>query len=300
MNVETGTIFNIQRFSIHDGPGVRTTVFFKGCNLKCKWCHNPESKSFKSEIEFYPQRCIGCGVCYKVCPNCAHEIDESLVHRVNRTKCEGCLLCTETCYANAIVGVGKTVDTDYLLKAIVTDELYYKNSKGGVTFSGGECMLQIDFLAEILMECKERGIHTAVDTAGHLPWSSFQKILSVTDLFLYDIKAADRDRHEQLTGVKNDLILQNLKMLSELGKQIFVRIPYVIGFNDDQIEKIGEILKPLNIAKVELIPYHKLGNSKYTALDMENELLNIEVPTEVQIDETIKVLRNKGLIAERS
>jgi glycyl-radical enzyme activating protein len=299
MSTETGMIFNIQRFSIHDGPGARSTVFFKGCNLKCKWCHNPESKSFKSEIEFYPQRCIGCGACFKVCPNDTHEVDESLVHRINRTKCTGCHLCTETCYANAIVGVGSIVDTDYLLKEIMTDELYYKNSNGGVTFSGGECMLQIDFLEDILFKCKEKGIHTAVDTAGHLPWGSFQRILSLTDLFLYDVKAADEDRHELLTGVNNKLILQNLKRLSREGKQIYVRIPYIPGCNDDQIEKIGELLKPLSIAKVEVLPYHKLGNSKYAALGIEHEMFESEIPSEEKLFEAVIMLRSMGLKAEK-
>ena len=295
-----GMIFNIQRFSIHDGPGARTTVFFKGCNLKCKWCHNPESISYKSQIEFYPEKCIGCGACFKVCPNSAHDLDENKVHRINRKKCEGCLLCTETCYANALVAVGKKVDSDYLLKSILTDEIYYRNSKGGVTFSGGECMLQIDFLSEILTKCKERGIHTAVDTAGNVPWSYFEKIINVTDLFLYDLKAADTNRHQQLTGAKNDLILQNLRMLSEAKKQIHVRIPFILGCNEDQIEEIAEILKPLNIEKVEVLAYHKLGNSKYTSLAIENELLEIEVPTDEMIDRAITILRNNGLNTEKS
>lgn len=295
-----GMIFNIQRFSIHDGSGARTTIFFKGCNLKCKWCHNPESISIKSQIEFYPERCIGCGACFKVCPSSAHELDENNTHIINRIKCNGCLLCTETCYANALVAVGKKVDSDYLLKSILTDEIYYRNSHGGVTFSGGECMLQIDFLTEILIKCKDHGIHTAVDTAGDVPWSYFEKIINVTDLFLYDIKAANTNRHQQLTVVKNDLIIKNLRMLSDAKKQIYVRIPFIVGCNDDQIEEIAEILKPLNIAKVEVLSYHKLGNSKYTSLGIKNELLEIDVPTEEMVDRAITILRNNGLNAEKS
>jgi len=295
-----GVIFNIQRFSIHDGPGARTIVFFKGCNLKCKWCHNPESLSSKGEIEFYPERCIGCGACFKVCPYGAHELDENKVHIINRIKCDGCLLCTDTCYANALVAVGSKVDSDYLLKSILTDEIYYKNSSGGVTFSGGECMLQIDFLSEILIKCKDRGIHTAVDTAGNVPWSYFEKIMNVTDLFLYDVKAADTNRHKQLTGVNNELILQNLRKLSEIGKRIHVRIPFIVGCNDDQIEEIAEILKPLNIEKVEVLSYHKLGNSKYTSLGIKNELLGIQVPTEEMVDRAITILKSNGLNAEKS
>lgn len=300
MTSVSGKIFNIQRFSIHDGPGVRTTVFFKGCNLNCKWCHNPESKGYSNQIEFYPERCIGCGACYSVCPNHVHEITGDLMHHIDRTKCSGCLLCEETCYANAIVGVGKTVDTDYLLEAIMTDELYYRNSMGGVTFSGGECMLQIEFLSEILEKCKDKGIHTAVDTAGSVPWDSFQRILPYTDLFLYDVKAADDSLHHKLTGTGNSLILKNLQALSDSNKQIYVRIPYIVGYNDDQIHKIGEILKSLNITKVEIIPYHKLGNSKYTSLGIENEILNIDVPRDEVIDEAVAILRNKGLLTEKA
>ena len=295
-----GTIFNIQRFSIHDGPGARTTVFFKGCNLKCKWCHNPESISSKNEIESYPERCIGCGVCFKVCPNSAHYLDENKVHIINRRKCDGCLLCADTCYANALVAVGKKVNSDYLFKSILTDEIYYKNSSGGVTFSGGECMLQIDFLEKILTKCKDRGIHTAVDTAGSVPWRYFERIMDVTDLFLYDVKAADTSRHKQLTGIGNDLILNNLRMLSQTGKQIHVRIPFITGCNQDQIEEIAKILKPLNIEKVELLSYHKLGNSKYTSLGIKNELLEVEVPTEEMVDKAITILKENGLNAEKS
>lgn len=295
-----GMIFNIQRFSIHDGPGARTTVFFKGCNLKCKWCHNPESISTKVQIEFNQERCIGCGACFKVCPNCAHYLDENKVHGINRIKCDGCLLCTEICYANALVAVGIQVDSNYLFKSILTDEIYYKNSLGGVTFSGGECMLQIDFLSEILSKCKERGIHTAVDTAGNVPWSYFEKIMDVTDLFLYDVKAADTNRHKQITGIGNDLILQNLRSLSEIGKHIHVRIPFIVDYNHDQIEDIAEILKPLNITKVELLPYHKLGNSKYTSLGIKNELLEIQVPRSEMVDRAIEILREKGLNTYKS
>jgi choline trimethylamine-lyase activating enzyme len=295
-----GTIFNIQRFSIQDGPGVRTVVFFKGCNLACKWCHNPEAISWKNELEFYPQRCIGCGSCFLVCPNCAHIMDENQQHHINREKCSNCLLCTETCYANALAGVGKKVDTDYLLESIMTDYLYYKNSSGGVTFSGGECMLQIDFLTEILMKCKERGVHTALDTAGCVPWSYFQKIIPFVDLFLYDVKAADPSRHKEITGVSNELILQNLKLLSDSGKQIYVRIPFIPGFTDDQTEKIVDLLKPLHIIKVEVIPYHKLGDSKYSALDMKNEMRETKVPDEDMVERALTVLRNQGLAAEKS
>jgi glycyl-radical enzyme activating protein family len=290
-----GKIFNIQRFSIHDGPGARTIIFFKGCNLRCKWCHNPESISLLNQIEYYAEKCIECGACVKVCPMDAHYFDENIKHQLDMSKCDGCLLCTETCYSNALVAVGQDVDAEYLFNSILTDKLYFKNSSGGVTFSGGECMLQINFLAEVLSKCNDRGIHTAVDTAGNVPWSYFDKILSTTDLFLYDVKTADPIRHKEMTGVDNHLILENLKKLSDTGKEIFIRIPFIVGCNDDQIEAIGDILKPLHIKKVEVIPYHKLGISKYEALSIKNELVNIEAPSDESLEKAIAILKAKGL-----
>lgn len=295
-----GKLFNIQRFSIHDGPGVRTTVFFKGCNLKCKWCHNPESIHMENQIEFYPEKCIGCGACLQVCPNGVHFLGENNKHKLDRSKCTGCLLCAETCYANALVGAGLNVEVSYLLKSIAEDKLYYQNSSGGVTFSGGEAMLQIDFLEEILRKCKQEGIHTAVDTAGCVPWTYFERILPVTDLFLYDVKAADSPIHKQLTGAGNHLILDNLKRLSGAGKEIIVRIPFITGQNEDQTEEIGKILQPLKIVRVEVMPYHKLGNSKYAALGIKNDLLKTEVPAEELIEKAITTLRKYGLNAYKS
>jgi pyruvate formate lyase activating enzyme len=295
-----GKLFNIQRFSIHDGPGIRTTVFFKGCNLKCRWCHNPESIHKENQIEFYPEKCIGCGACYKVCPNGVHYLDDNKEHRMDRSKCNGCLLCAQNCYANALVGVGQQVEVSALLQSVLEDKPYYDNSTGGVTFSGGEAMLQIDYLEEILKRCKAEQIHTAVDTAGCVPWNYFERILPVTDLFLYDMKAADTIRHKQLTGVDNHLILTNLNRISEAGKEIWIRIPFIPGCNDDQIEGIAELLRPLKIVKVEVMGYHKLGNSKYTALGIKNELLDTKTPTEEQVENAVTILKAYGLNACRT
>lgn len=295
-----GKLFNIQRFSIHDGPGIRTTVFFKGCDLKCKWCHNPESIGKEDQIEFYPEKCIGCGACFEVCPNGVHFLDENKEHKLDRSKCNGCLLCARTCYANALVGVGQNIESTDLLKSILEDKPYYDNSSGGVTFSGGESMLQIDFLEEILTSCKAEKIHTAVDTAGCVPWSYFERVLKITDLFLYDMKAADPIRHKQLTGADNQLILKNLEKLSEAGKEIWIRIPFIPGQNEDQLEGIAQILSPLKPAKVEVMGYHKLGNSKYAALDMKNELLDTKTPAEEEVEKAAAILRAYGLKANRT
>lgn len=296
----SGTIFNIQRFSIHDGPGIRTTVFFKGCNLDCKWCHNPESKGFERELEFYPERCTGCGNCREVCPTGAHQWNKEGIHSIAREKCNGCSNCVAVCYFGAIAGVGRRVDSEYVINSVMTDKLYYQNSSGGVTFSGGECMLQLEFLTELLMRLNVEGIHTAVDTAGHVPWASFEGILKYTDLFLYDIKAEQEELHRQLTDRGNTLIWKNLEKLSLAGKRIYVRIPLIASGNEDEIGRIAERLKKLEIEKVEVIPYHRLGVSKYTALGLQYEWSDGQIPTEQQVELALNRLRSTGLKAERT
>lgn len=248
-----GVIFDIVHSSLVDGPGIRTTVFFKGCNLKCAWCHNPESQSFKPQIMFYKDKCTLCGKCKEICssPN----------------NCILCGKCALYCQNEARKVCGKEYTTDEVLAEVIKDKAFYENSGGGVTFSGGECMLQIDFLCEILKKCKENGIHTAVDTAGHIPFESFEKILPYTDLFLYDIKVFDNEKHKKYIGVGNERILQNLKKLFNLGAKVWVRIPIIVGVNDniEEMQKIKEFLGG-NAKKVELLPYHPMGENKYRAI----------------------------------
>ena len=257
------TIFDIQRNSFVDGPGIRTTVFFKGCNLKCAWCHNPESQSAKPQIMFYNDKCTGCGRCRNVTENDADFI----------------------CFNDAKRICGKEYTSDEVLNQILKDKAFYANSKGGVTFSGGECMLQIDFLCEILEKCKENGIHTAVDTAGNVPWEYFERILNYTDLFLYDIKLFDKEKHKRYTGADNKVILDNLKKLFEEGANISIRIPIICGVNDlvSEMQSIKNFLQPYRPVKIELLPYHKLGMHKYDALNMEKH--EFDVPDEKIIKE---------------
>lgn len=256
-------IFDIQRNSYVDGPGIRTTVFFKGCNLRCKWCHNPESQSFEKQMMFYKDKCTGCGKCREVCPN-------------HLKKCDFCGKCELYCPAEARKICGREYTSDEVLAEVIKDKAFYDNSGGGVTFSGGECMLQLDFLCEILKKCKAAGIHTAVDTAGNVPWKSFEKILPFTDLFLYDIKAFDAELHRKGTGVSNELILENLKNLSGRA-DIIVRIPVIGGYNDndEEIRQIADFLKQIKIIKAELLPYHAMGEHKYTALGRNTESFNV-------------------------
>ena len=254
--------FDIQRNSFVDGPGIRTAVFFKCCNLKCDWCHNPVSQSAKPQMMFYKDKCTGCGKCKSVCP-------------YHLEQCELCGKCTLYCPVDARKVCGKEHTVDEVLKEVLKDKAFYETSGGGVTFSGGECMLQIDFLAEILKKCKENGIHTAVDTAGHIPFESFEKILPYTDLFLYDIKIFDSQKHKQYVGVGNELILENLKKLFERKAKLWIRIPIIPDVNDsiEEIQKIKDFLKTIGTPeKIELLPYHAMGENKYRAIGKEPQI----------------------------
>ena len=251
----TATIFDIERNSFVDGPGIRTTVFFKGCNLKCVWCHNPESQDFKPQMMFYKDKCKGCGKCQEICST--------------PENCTLCGKCTFYCPVDARKVCGKEYTVDEVFAEVIKDKAYYDNSGGGVTFSGGECMLQIDFLLEILKKCKENGIHTTVDTAGHIPFESFEKILPYTDLFLYDIKIINSEKHKKYIGVGNKLILENLKKLFKAKVKIWIRIPVISGVNDsiEEMQLIkGFLDKNGKPEKIELLPYHAMGENKYAAI----------------------------------
>lgn len=261
----TATIFDIERNSYVDGPGIRTTVFFKGCNLRCAWCHNPESQSPKPQMMFYKNKCTGCGKCKEKCPN-------------HLESCELCGKCTLYCPHDAREICGKEYTVDEVMREILKDKAFYDHSGGGVTFSGGECMLQIDFLEEILKTCKENGIHTAVDTAGHVPYEYFERILPYTNLFLYDVKCYDSEKHKKYTGVRNELILENLKKLLATGKSVWVRIPIIPTVNDtvEEIQRIKAYISSCGKPeKIELLPYHAMGEHKYAAINRESHMFPI-------------------------
>lgn len=289
-------ISDIKRFAVHDGDGIRTTVFFKGCPLKCLWCHNPESIDFKPQVAYYENKCIDCGECAYVCDAKAHKMNEK-GHFFNRTLCVGCGKCEEACLGNAISFYGKEITVEELLPVLLEDREFYKNSDGGVTLSGGEVLCQPDFAAELLKALKENGIHTAVDTCGYAPREAFDKIMPYTDVFLYDIKALSEETHIKCTGKSNKIILENLKYLDSKNQVLEIRIPFVPRVNDGEIPKIAEFLRYLkNVKGIKVLPYHNYAGSKYDSLQMENTLSEtlgstlVSLPTEAEIKEAEKCL----------
>ena len=262
-----GTIFNIQKFCVNDGPGIRTTVFLKGCPLNCIWCHNPESKLSNSEIMFYADKCTACGRCATVCPNNCHSFDGG-VHRFERSRCIKCFKCTET-GCDALERVGKEITTDEVIDEVLKDKIFYDNSGGGITLSGGEPIYQFEFSLEMLKKAKENGLRTAIETCGLTSAERIREISEYTDLFLFDYKETNRELHKKFTGVENDIILENLAVINEMKKKIILRCPIIPGCNDkkEHFDGIAEIANKFeHISHIELEPYHSLGESKYISL----------------------------------
>lgn len=271
----TATIFEIKRFAVHDGDGIRTTVFFKGCPLRCVWCHNPEGLTFEPQDAFYKHKCIGCGECQK----------------------DGFL--PMDCLGETRVRYGRTITVDELIPLLTEDKEFYDNSGGGVTLSGGECLMQADFCANLLKKLKENGIHTAVDTCGFVSKETLDKVVPYTDVFLYDLKAYDEEVHIRCTGKTNKQILENLIYLDTLGVKTEIRIPLVPDYNDGEIEKIAGFLSKLkNVTGVRVLPYHSYAGTKYDALNMENKLPE-RLPTSEKIqtaEDTLRKIANLNII----
>ena len=271
-NGSAGWIFNIQRFSIHDGPGIRTTVFLKGCPLRCLWCDNPESQSMERQMVFWDERCIRCNACMAVCPQSAIVADEAGRKQVSPERCDLCARCLEECYAGALERIGRLMTVDEVLSLVEEDRPFYEQSGGGVTLSGGEPMTQPGFSQSLLRGCHERGIHTAIETCGHASWKVCQTLLTHLDLILYDLKEVDPAKHRRYTGVSNELILDNLRRLARTGKPIVVRRPVIPGYNDDEesIHALARFVRELDtVPEINLLPYHRFSRGKYERLGWE-------------------------------
>ena len=264
-----GFIFDIQRFSVHDGPGVRTTVFLKGCPLRCGWCHNPEGIEKRVQLHYRDELCIGCGKC-AVCPRGVHGLFGA-GHSVDFLRCTGCGMCSSLCPSNAVRVMGQSISPGEVLTAVLRDRAFY-GDQGGVTLSGGECTMQPEFLMEILSLCREARLHTAVDTCGFTPEDVLERVAGLCDLILYDIKAVSPEVHRAGTGVGNERILQNYRRLIAWGRRVWVRVPVIGGFNasEDEMTRIAAFLQANPGAEqIELMPYHRLGAGKYASLGLD-------------------------------
>ncbi|MDZ7619591.1 MAG: glycyl-radical enzyme activating protein [Patescibacteria group bacterium] len=281
----SGVITHIQRFSVHDGPGIRTTVFLKGCQMRCAWCHNPETYHMRPELQVFPSRCIGCGACVEACPEAARE----LLHEArvfHRDRCTASGKCADVCYAKSLVLVGETRTAESVAAAVLADRPFY-NPAGGVTISGGEPLVQANFTADILTRCRQAAIHTAVETNLARPWEVVAALLPLVDLFLVDIKTMDDAAHREATGLSNASTLDNLRRLDQRGAALVIRTPVIVGFNaqPEQISAIADFLADFrNVRQYDLLPYHPLGAGKYDSLGLAGPRPQFGTPTVEQLD----------------
>ena len=287
-----GIVFNIQKMSIHDGPGIRTTVFFKGCPLRCLWCSNPESQRVEKEIAHFQTRCVKCGYCAQVCPKGIIE-KEPPFDIVDRSQCDLCEVCVLECCTGAKKTVGEEYNAEDLLHEILKDKAFYDSSGGGVTFSGGEPLMQHEFLVDMLKLCRANGVHTAIETTGFSDVGVLLEAAEYLDFIFYDIKHMDDSVHKEVTGVSNEMILRNLGELSKVHDNIAVRIPVIPGINDsdDNLRRTADMTASLGIKNLELLPYHNLGEVKYGQIGRKYSLSEIKTPDEARMASVADMLR---------
>ncbi len=297
-NPDLGLISTVQKYSTKDGPGIRSTVFFKGCPLGCLWCSNPELIRCIPDILYTREKCAQCGTCIRSCPRGALAFDESGFIAVDRMKCDGCGICAGECPQGALELVGKKVTVDDLVKELLKDRVFYQTSGGGVTFSGGEPLWQSGFIAQVARKLKAEGIHTILDTAGNVGWCRFEEVLPFIDLVLYDIKTCDNNLHRQLTGQDNDLILMNAKLLTEKDVPMRVRLVLIPGLNDSPEElraRMQMVAELKSVQQVDLLPYHRYGAGKYARLGLDYPLADLPEYTDEQIEKIKSIVEPFGI-----
>lgn len=282
-----GLIFNVQRFSTEDGPGIRTTAFLKGCPLHCAWCHNPEGQRSTPELVWHDVRCIGARECLRACPEDALTLTSEGM-RINREKCNACGACVQACPTGALDMIGRQWSAEQLMEELLKDEVFYETSSGGITFSGGEPLMQVDFLCEVLPQSRQARLHVALDTCGFVSWESFERVLPYVNLVLYDLKIMDANRHRAATGVGNDLILENARRLAAHRVPMWIRTPIIPGFTNDQ-ENISAIARFIleelpTVQRWHLLAYTNLGRPKYERLDRKYLLEQVPLLTRDEME----------------
>ena len=297
--IEMKNITNIQKFSIHDGDGIRTTVFFKGCPLKCEWCHNPETQRFEKEMQVDREKCTGCGTCASVCPNGAVRMTEDHRPSWDPKACTFCGKCENFCPAGSREIVGREYTVKELTKELMKDQMFYEESGGGVTFSGGEVMsMDMDFILAMAKELKRQDVTLTIDTCGYVPYERFEKILPYVNTFLYDVKVMDPELHKKYMGTDNKLILENLVRLSQDGARIYIRIPTIkeVNGNEENMKETIAFLKEHDIhpAGVNLLPYHDTGSGKYAKLGMEYKGTDLHAPDKEEMEALAALFVNAG------
>lgn len=291
-----GLIFNIQKFSIHDGPGIRTTIFLKGCPLRCKWCANPESQSANVQILWDQKKCVHCLQCVKSCMHQAISCREGEIH-IDEELCQGCLNCVSTCLQSALSNEGETKEIEEIVRIALQDKDFYEESGGGITISGGEGMSQPDFLKELVKELKKHNLHLAIETTGYIPKETFHELAPLFDLLLFDVKHYDTNRHFEGTGVHNEQIINNLKWAFHQGLEILPRIPVIPSFNDSIQDAAGlaSLLTEIGLKKVQLLPFHQFGERKYEMMHKEYAYKNVRALQKEDLTEYQNEFIKKGL-----
>ncbi|MGI6333536.1 MAG: glycyl-radical enzyme activating protein [Saccharofermentanales bacterium] len=292
-----GIITDIQRFCLNDGPGIRTTIFLKGCNMSCAWCHNPETISYNCQIHFYPAKCIGCYNCIKICPVGAQQVVDG-EHRIDRALCTGCGMCADICYPGALVLSGKKMTTEQVMQEVLQDKAYYLDSGGGVTLSGGEVLCQKDFALSLVRSCHENNISIGLETNLGLPFETVEPLLREVDLLMIDIKLIDDAQHRKWTGVTNQLVLENITKVSKLGIPIIIRTPLIPGVTDteENLTRIATFVASIpNVLYYELLNFNPLGEAKYKSLEKENVFEKVRPLSNEKLEKISFMLRNYGI-----